>query len=130
MVILKLCLIAVITAICALILKTHKSDLVPLCITAGGIIMILSTFDYLSESIQFVKEMIEATNIDSSIVRIVFKVVGIGYLIELTAGSVKDLGFDGVADKLILCGKIIIFVIAIPVLKALFEVIVSLVNLV
>lgn len=127
--ILKLCAIAVITAVCALILKSQKSDLVPLCLTAGGIILVLCGFDYLSESLDFIKKFSEQTNIDKSVIRLIFKVVGVGYLIELTASSIKDLGFESISDKLLLCGKIIIFVMSIPVLKALFDVISKLIRL-
>lgn len=127
--VLQLCAVAVITAISALILKSQKSDLVPLCITAGGILLILCGFDYLSESISFIKQFSEQTNIDKSVIRIIFKVVGVGYLIELTASSVKDLGFESVADKLVLCGKIVIFVISIPILQSLFGIIVKLIQL-
>ncbi len=126
----RLCCIAVITAVCALILKSHKSELVPLCLTAGGVITFLYCFDYLSESVAFIKSFTEGAGIDSQIIRTVFKVMGIGFIIELTASSIKDLGFQGVADKLVLCGKIILFVVAVPILSATYKVIVSLVNLV
>ncbi|MDE7086961.1 MAG: hypothetical protein K2O67_02090 [Clostridia bacterium] len=125
----QLCAIAVITAVCALILKSQKSDLVPLCITAGGIILLLCGFDYLSQAFDFIKQFSEQTNIDSTVIRIIFKVVGVGYLIELTASSIKDLGCESVADKLVLCGKIIIFLMAIPILQSLFGVIVKLIQL-
>ena len=125
----QLCAVAVITAVCAFILKSQKSDLVPLCITAGGIMLILCGFDYLSESLKFIKQFSEQTNIDKSVLRIIFKVVGVGYLIELTASSIKDLGFESVADKLVLCGKIIIFVMSVPILQSLFGVIVKLIQL-
>jgi stage III sporulation protein AD len=130
MIILKLCCIAVITAICALVLQSHKSELVPLCITAGGILLILYAFDYIAESINFIKEFTEQTNIDSSVVRLILKIVGVGYLIELTSSSVKDLGFTSIADKLVMCGKLIIFVMSLPVLKGMFNIIISLINLV
>lgn len=125
----QLCAVAVITAVCAFILKSQKSDLVPLCITAGGIMLVLCGFDYLSESLKFIKQFSEQTNIDKSVLRIIFKVVGVGYLIELTASSIKDLGFESVADKLVLCGKIIIFVMSVPILQSLFGVIVKLIQL-
>lgn len=125
----QLCAVAVITAVCAFILKSQKSDLVPLCVTAGGIMLVLCGFDYLSESIRFIKQFSEQTNIDKSVLRIIFKVVGVGYLIELTASSIKDLGFESVADKLVLCGKIIIFVMSVPILQSLFGVIVKLIQL-
>ena len=129
MLILKLCIIAAITAICAFILKNNKSELVPLCLTAGGIIMFLYAFDYLTESIEFIRNFTESAKIDNEIIRIIFKIIGIGFLIEITASSIKDLGFDGVSDKLILCGKIIIFVVAIPILNSTYKIIISLINL-
>lgn len=130
MYIFRLCSIAVITAICALILKNHKSELVPLCLTAGGVIMLLFAFDYLTESIEFIKSFTEGTGIDSEIIRVIFKIIGIGFLIELTASSVKDLGFESVADKLILCGKLIIFIASIPILQSTYKVIIALIDLV
>ncbi len=125
----RLCCIAVITAVSAFILKQHKSELVPLCLTAGGIIIFLYAFDYLTESIEFLKSFTQSTGIDNEVIRTVFKIVGISFLIELTASSVKELGFEGVADKLILCGKIVLFVVAIPILSSTYKIIVSLINL-
>ena len=128
MLVLKLCSIAVITAVCAKKKKNHKSELVPLCLTAGGIIIFLYAFDYLAESVAFIKSFTENTGIDNSIIRTVFKIVGIGFIVELTASSVKEMGFEGVADKLILCGKIILFVTAIPILSGTYKIIVALIN--
>lgn len=130
MYIFRLCCIAVITAVSALVLKNHKSELVPLCLTAGGIIMFLYAFDYLFESVEFIKTFTNGAGINNDVVRIIFKVVGIGFLVELTAGSVKELGFDSVADKLLLCGKIIIFVVSVPILNSTYKIIVSLIELV
>ena len=125
----RLCCIAVITAVSAFLLKQHKSELVPLCLTAGGIIIFLYAFDYLTESIEFLKSFTQSTGIDNEVIRTIFKIVGISFLIELTASSVKELGFEGVADKLILCGKIVLFVVAIPILSNTYKIIVSLIDL-
>ena len=130
MYIFRLCCIAVITAVSAFILKSHKSDLVPLCLTACGIIMFLYSFDYLSESVEFIKSFTQGAGIDNEIIRIIFKIIGIGFLVELTAGSIKELGFESVADKLILCGKIIIFVVSVPIINSTYRIILSLINLV
>ena len=130
MVILRLCAIAAVTAVCALILRSHKSELVPLCIAAGGVLMILYAFDYVSQSFELLKQFSEQTGIDSSVIRVIFKIIGIGYIVELTASSVKDLGFESIADKLVMCGRIVIFLVSVPVLKSLYDVIVSLIGLV
>ena len=130
MFILKLCIIAAITAVCAFILKSNKSELVPLCLIAGGIIMFLYAFDYLTQSIEFIRNFTESAQIDNEIVRIIFKIIGIGFMVEITASSVKDLGFESISDKLILCGKIIIFVVSVPILNSTYKIIISLINLI
>lgn len=128
MIILRLCAIAVITAVCALVLKSHKSELAPLCIAAGGILMVLYAFDYVSESIELLKQFSQQTGISSSVIRVIFKIIGIGYVVELTASSIKDLGFESIADKLIMCGRIVIFLVSVPILQSLYGVIVSLIE--
>ncbi len=128
--IVRLCLIAVITAISALFLRANKSDLVPLCITAGGIIMLLQCFDYLTAGVGFIKDFAENAGMDESLIRSIFKIIGIGFVFELTSGSIKDLGFGGVAEKLILCGKIVIFIASIPIFRGVYQVIVTLTQLV
>ena len=130
MVILRLCAIAAVTAVCALILKSHKSELAPLCVAAGGVLIILYAFDYVSESLDLLKQFTEQTGISSSVIRVIFKIIGIGYVVELTASSVKDLGFESIADKLIMCGRIVIFLVSVPILQSLYEVIISLIELV
>ena len=130
MVILRLCAIAAVTAVCALILKSHTSELAPLCVAAGGVLMILYAFDYVSESLDLLKQFTEQTGISSSVIRVIFKIIGIGYVVELTASSVKDLGFESIADKLIMCGRIVIFLVSVPILQSLYEVIISLIELV
>ncbi len=130
MVILRLCAIAAVTAVCALILKSHKSELAPLCVAAGGVLMILYAFDYVSESLDLLKQFTEQTGISGSVIRVIFKIIGIGYVVELTASSVKDLGFESIADKLIMCGRIVIFLVSVPILQSLYEVIISLIELV
>ena len=127
--ILRICFVAIVTAISAVILKINKPEYVPACLTAGGVLLLVFASDYLSASLEFIKQFAQQTGIDSSLLRLIFKIVGVGYLIELTSGAVKDLGFESLADKLVLCGKLIIFLMAVPILKTMFTLIISLADM-
>lgn len=127
--ILRFCFVAIVTAISAVILKINKPEYVPVCLTAGGVLLLVFASDYLSASLEFIKQFAQQTGIDSSLLRLIFKIVGVGYLIELTSGAVKDLGFESLADKLVLCGKLIIFLMAVPILKTMFTLIISLADM-
>ena len=127
--ILRICFVAIVTAISAVILKINKPEYVPVCLTAGGVLLLVFASDSLSASLEFIKQFAQQTGIDSSLLRLIFKIVGVGYLIELTSGAVKDLGFESLADKLVLCGKLIIFLMAVPILKTMFTLIISLADM-
>ncbi len=128
MTILKLCILAITIAFCAIFLKSNNSQLFPFVIVVGGIMLLLFAIDYLYDTLVFLIDFSENLGIDKPLVSFVLKIVAIGYAIEFTASSLIDLGFSGVADKLMICGRILIVSLSIPVLKTLYEVIISLVN--
>ena len=68
--------------------------------------------------------------IDSSLIKLMVKVIAIGYLVEFAAGVVEDFGAKSVADKLIFAGKVIIFSVSLPVLQTLLSLIGSFLELV
>ena len=55
------------------------------------------------------------------------KIIGLGYLIEFSANVCRDSGNNSIADKVVLAGKIMIFVISMPIISNLFEMILELI---
>lgn len=110
--------IAFVTAVAALILKGTKPELAFAVTVAGSIILLLFVFEIFRGSIVIFGEIADESGINSSLVKILLKMVGIGYLVEFSAGILNDFGQNSVADKLIFCGKVIILVLAIPILES------------
>lgn len=96
--------IAFVTAIAALLLKGTKPELAFAVTIAGGIILLLSVFDYLKNSLGIFQSIAEQTGIHSSLIKVLLKMIGIGYLVEFSAGILNDFGQNSTADKLIFCG--------------------------
>lgn len=115
--------IAFITAIAALILKQTKPELAFAVTIAGSVILLLFVFEILRGSVSIFGEIAGNTGIDSSLVKVLLKMVGIGYLVEFSAGILTDFGQGSVADKLIFCGKVLILVLAIPILQSVLALI-------
>ena len=44
--ILRICFVAIVTAISAVILKINKPEYVPVCLTAGGVLLLVFAFDF------------------------------------------------------------------------------------
>lgn len=110
--------IAFVTAVAALILKGTKPELAFAVTVAGSVILLLFVFEVFRGSITIFSEIANETGISSSLVKTLLKMVGIGYLVEFSAGILSDFGQNSVADKLVFCGKIVVLVLAIPILES------------
>ncbi len=115
--------IALITAVTALFLKGTKPELSFAVTVAGAALILIFIADMLSETLNVFSEIGEKTGIDNSLVRIIVKIVAIGYLVEFSAGVVEDFGSKSIADKLVLAGKVIIFAVSLPIIKSLLTLI-------
>lgn len=110
--------IAFVTAIAALILKNTKPELAFAVTVAGSIILLMFVFDLFSDTFSVFGKIAAATGIDNSLVKILLKMIGIGYLVEFSAGILNDFGQSSVADKLVFCGKVVILVLAVPIIES------------
>ena len=115
--------IALITALTALFLKGTKPELSFAVTVAGAALILIFIADMLSETLNVFSEIGEKTGIDNSLVRIIVKIVAIGYLVEFSEGVVEDFGSKSIADKLVLAGKVIIFAVSLPIIKSLLTLI-------
>ncbi len=122
--------IAIITAVAALLLKGTKPELAFAVTIAGGIILLLFAFEIFKGSLTIFQKITDITVIESSIVKILLKMVGIGYLVEFSAGILNDFGQSNLGDKLVFCGKIIVLVLAVPILESVLNLIVKLLEFV
>lgn len=122
--------VAFLTAVASLILKATKPELALAVTVTGGIILLLFIFEVFRESVGIFQTIADTTGIDSSIIKILLKMVGIGYLIEFSAGILNDFGQNSLADKLVFCGKIVILVLSVPILESVLELVTRLLGLI
>lgn len=122
--------IAFITAVTALLLKETKPELSFAVTVTGSIILLLFAFELFRGSISIFNRIAETTGIKSSMVKIILKMVGIGYLVEFSAGILSDFGQNSVADKLVFCGKAVVLILAIPILESVLSLVSKLLGLI
>ena len=63
------------------------------------------------------------TGVNNGLIKLVFKIVGVGYITEFAAGLLNDFGNNSIADKVVLAGKLSIVVLSLPVLESLLSLI-------
>lgn len=126
--ILQICLIGVIGAIVALILKQYKPEFAVIVSLAAGIVILFIVSEYIFEAVEVVTGISEKTGIDNAMLSAVMKIIGVGYLTEFSSNICEDSGNKSIADKIALGGKIIILITALPILTAVVDVISALVS--
>ena len=122
--------VGLVTAIAALLLKGTKPELALAVTIAGAVIVLIFSLDLLAATFGIFAEIGEKTGIDSALIRIIIKIVAIGYLVEFAAGVVEDFGSKSIADKLIFAGKVVIFSVSVPVIRTMVSLIGSFLELV
>lgn len=115
--------VGIITAITALIVKQIKPEVSVLITITGGIIMILMLVDSLTSIFAVFNTIVEKSGLTSGLFTTILKIIGIGYLTEFSANLCKDAGASSIADKILLAGKIIILVFALPIVGNIIEII-------
>lgn len=127
MVLVKVLVLGIIISMLVVFLKQVKPEYALLCLIVGSIVLLLYILNYLTEVFAFFQEVIDKTGISSNLFVSLLKIVGLGYLIEFSASVCRDSGNNSIADKVILAGKIMIFVVSMPIIRNLFEMILELV---
>lgn len=122
--------IAFVTAVTALLLRSTRPELSFAVTVAGCIILLLLILDLVKDSLSVFGSIAEGTGIDAALIKTLLKMIGIGYLVEFSAGILSDFGQNSVADKLIFAGKIVVLVLAIPILESVLSLVGTLIGLI
>ena len=113
----------VISTVIILLLKDTRPEMAMLVGVASGILMLLLVFDSLFDVIDAFYHIAEKTQIDMGLFSSVLKIIGVGYLTEFSANICADAGSKSVGDKIMLGGKVVIIVLALPIINSLVEII-------
>ena len=111
-----------VTAISAILLKQTKPELAFAVTIAGVIIVLMLAADMLEETLGALDSISRLTGVENGLVKILLKIVGIGYLTEFAAGVLEDFGSPSVADKVVLAGKLAIVAASLPLISRVLSV--------
>ncbi len=125
--ILKIISVAIIGAVFFVYLKSVNSELSGLIAIGTSIIILLISVSYVFEAVSFFKNFVNTLGISQSVLILVIKITVIAYLIEFSSSLCEDLGVKSIGNKVEFAGRIIIFVISIPIFISLIETLTNLV---
>lgn len=113
--------LAIITTIFLLVLRQEKPVMAILLSLAFGVVVFLAMMGKLASIIDVMQELTRRTGINNFFLGTILKIMGVAYLGEFAAVICQDAGEQAVAKKIEFAAKIIIAVLALPILVAILE---------
>ena len=113
--------VAFVTAISAILLKSTKPELSFAVTVTGVIVILMFVVDMLQNTVNILSTIASITGIENGLIKILLKIVGVGYLTEFSAGILNDFGSNAVADKVILVGKLTILILSLPIIESVLK---------
>ncbi|ADC48383.1 stage III sporulation protein AD [Alkalihalophilus pseudofirmus OF4] len=110
----------------ALVVKEQKPMFAFLLTVFVGVIIFIFLVDEITKIIEMLESIARNANINMVYLQTILKIIGIAYIAEFGAQIAKDAGQAAIATKIELAGKILILVMAIPILTAVIEMVLAL----
>jgi len=117
--------VAMLTTVAVILLKPIKPEFAAFVSIAGGLIVILMFVESLREIIDNLSLLVERTGLRSELFSALLRIIGVGYLTEFAAQVCDEGGNPSMSKKVTLAGKVIILIVAIPIINNLIEVIIG-----
>ncbi|KAB3527576.1 stage III sporulation protein AD [Alkaliphilus serpentinus] len=119
--------IGVMAAILAILLKNHKPEFGIYISIVAGLIIFLLVLSQLQSVIEILNQLAGRIDIEDVYLSIVLKIVAIAYIAEFGAQVCRDAGEGVIASKIEFAGKVLIMVMAVPILVSLMDLIINMV---
>lgn len=125
-IIIKIVAIGLVSCLATLIVKPVRNDFAIFIAIAGGLVITFLVLDYLTDIFDVFKNIISSTGLSSNLYKLLIKIIAIGYLIEFAVSICSDTGNSSLGDKVLLGGKIVIMVMALPIITNILQIIIGL----
>ncbi len=122
----KVLILGIVLSVITVLLKQIKPEYSLICIIVGSIILIAYILNGVTQIFEYFSQIVDKTGIDKNMFSTLLKIIGVGYLIEFSAGVCIDSGNSSIADKIVLAGKILIFTLSMPIITSLFNLVLEL----
>ncbi len=113
-------------AMLSLVLKKSHPEFALAVTVATSVLIFTLIFSLFRDIMVQIRSIAGLSGVDLSYLGVVIKVISIAYLSEYASCVLEDAGESAVAKKIELAGKVIIFLIALPVVEALFRLMIAL----
>lgn len=117
--------IGIISTVLIVTIKDFKPEFKILISIATGVMIFSILLNEIGYVIDTISNLSSRVNVNIEYFDTIIKIIGIAYIVEFAAQISKDAGENSIAMKIEFGGKIMIMILAIPILMALMDLIIK-----
>lgn len=125
--IMRIVAVGIVAAVLALLLREEKPEIAVLVSIVTGLVIFIFIISKLNSVLTVLKYFAGKANLDVLYFSTILKVIAIAYITEFGAQICRDAGEGTIASKIELAGKVLIMVLAIPILAALMDIMIKII---
>lgn len=117
--------LGIIATFLILVVKEQKPIFAFALATFVGVMIFISLADKISDVFQELQNLANQAKVNKLFLETILKIIGIAYIAEFGAQVTRDAGQGSIASKIELAGKVLIMVMAIPIITVIIETIIQ-----
>ncbi len=123
----QLVALGLISAVLSLLVRQSKPEMAVFLAVAAGLVIFYLLLDKIADILTVLTSLTEEAGINLLYLETVLKIVGIAYLADFGSQICRDAGEGAIAAKIEFGAKILILVLAVPVLLAVLNTLLELI---
>jgi stage III sporulation protein AD len=124
--ILQLVGVGLLATVLILVVREQKPVFAFLLAVFVGAAIFLELIGKIDRVVSVLEELADRSGVPSVYLRTMLKVIGVAYIAEFGAQIVRDAGLESVAGKIEFAGKMLILVMAVPIIGVMIETVLNL----
>ncbi|KOR88643.1 stage III sporulation protein AD [Paenibacillus solani] len=118
--------LGLIATVLILIVKEQKPLFAFLLAVSTSVLIFLLLIGKIGNVLSMLEDLAENSGVQIIYLKTVLKIIGIAYIAEMGAQIVRDAGQESIASKIEMAGKVLILVLAVPIIGIIIETVLKL----
>ena len=118
--------VGILGAVLSITLKKQAPQIAVLIAITCSVLIFLMVLPMLTETVQLLSRLGEMAGGEAAYIGVAIRVIGVAYMTELGASVCNDAGESAIAAKIDLSGRVIILVMAMPIIVDILRIVMGL----
>ncbi|WP_336786863.1 stage III sporulation protein AD [Paenibacillus sp. MMO-177] len=118
--------LGLIATILIIVVREQKPLFAFLLAAFTGLFIFIFLIGKIDSVIKVLEDLADRSGIPSIYLKTILKIIGIAYIVEFGAQIVRDAGQESIASRIEFAGKVLILVMAVPIISVIVETVIGL----